>query len=258
MELTIALVQMRIAPSDPLKNLERMETFVKEAVNKGAQLVVFPEDAVCGPLQGQIDFVQHAPAYLARMQELASTYKVDLVPGSWTVVENGLLYNQVHYINSDGTVAGSYRKINLWETEKVAISPGSFSSVFPTRFGIVGLIVCWDIAFPALFADMNVQGVQLVVAPTYWSFTHYAEENDAVVDDEVLLIDSLCTTRAHENNILFAYCNAAGELELPGTTAVLSGRSQITHPLTKVVCKAEGNKEQVLIAHVSLDKLPSA
>jgi len=256
MDVTIALVQMRIAPSDPVKNLGRMEIFVKKAVSKGAQLIVFPEDAVCGPLLGQTSFVQHAPAYLEFMQKLAVKYSVDLVPGSWTVWENGLLYNQVHYINADGTVAGSYRKINLWETEKVAITPGSIASVFPTRFGNVGLIVCWDIAFPALFAEMNAQAVELVIAPTYWSFTRDAKEDEAKVDDEILLIDSLCTTRAFENNILFAYCNAAGEMKLPGAHTTLSGRSQITHPLTKVVCQAEGNREETLIAHVSLDKLP--
>ena len=257
MELTLALVQMLIAPNDPIKNLERIEEFVKKAVKQGAQLVVFPEDAVCGPLQGQTAFVEYAPAYLERMQIMAIKYNVDLVPGSWTVAENGLLYNQVVYINADGSVAGSYRKINLWETEKTAITPGAVTSVFPTRFGMVGLIVCWDIAFPALFSAMNTQGVELVISPTYWSFTRNADEVKDVVDDEILLIDSLCTTRAFENNILFAYCNAAGELEQPGVISVLSGRSQITHPLTKVVCKSEGNEEEVLLAHVVLDKSPA-
>jgi predicted amidohydrolase len=61
MELTIALVQMRIAFMDPLKNLTRMEAFVAKAKRHGADLVVFPEDVVCGPLGGQTAFVQYAP-----------------------------------------------------------------------------------------------------------------------------------------------------------------------------------------------------
>ncbi len=198
-----------------------------------------------------------AAAYLAHFEALAAKHAIDIVPGTWTVAENGLLFNQAHYINADGSLAGIYRKINLWETEKARITPGALTSVFPTRFGRVGLIICWDIAFPAMFADMVAQGVELVISPTYWSFTKGSDELGKVVDDEILLIDSLCTTRAFENNILFAYCNAAGELPGPQGNAVLSGRSQITHPLDKVVCKAEGNAEEMLFAKLVLLRAPA-
>ena len=252
MELTIALVQMRIAFMDPLKNLKRMEAFVAKAKRQGADLVVFPEDVVCGPLEGQTAFVQYAPEYLARMQALALKHAIDLVPGSWTVADQGLLYNQAHYIDATGALLGTYRKVNLWETERAYITPGVAASVFPTRFGNVGLIICWDISFPAMFAAMNAQGAELVISPTYWSFPRKALRSDELLSDEVLLIDSLCTTRAFENNILFAYCNAAGQLKHKGVVNVLSGRSQLTHPLDKVVCKAEGNKEEMLVAHTRL------
>jgi len=164
------------------------------------------------------------------------------------------LYNTAYYINKDGSIAGSYHKINLWETEKLAITPGASVSVFPTAYGMVGLIICWDISFPLLFADMNALGVELVISPTYWSFARPAEEVDAAVDDEILLIDSLCTTRAFENNIVFVYCNAAGDLKMDGIDAVLSGRSQITHPQEMVVAKVEGNAERSIMAKVQLNK----
>lgn len=254
MELCIALVQMEIAPSDPATNLRRMSEFVRQAKKQGADLVVFPEDAVNGPLGGQTEFVDSAPTTLAHFRALAVKHGVDLVPGTWTISEGGRLFNAAHYINADGTVAGVYRKVNLWETEKAAITPGAAAAVFPTRFGKVGLIVCWDISFPAMFAAMVAQGVELVVSPTYWSFTKKGEELDDVVDEEILLIDGLCVTRAFENNIVFAYCNAAGELNAYGQHAVLSGRSQITHPLEKVVCKAEGNAEEMLFARVTLER----
>lgn len=257
MEIAIALIQLDIAPNAPIQNIERMDEFVRQAKKQGADLVVFPEDAVCGPLSGQLDFVASAPAYLAHFQALAIEHAIDIVPGTWTVAENGLLFNQAHYINADGSLAGTYRKINLWGTEKAHITPGTLTSVFPTRFGLTGLIICWDIAFPAMFADMVAQGVELVIAPTYWSFTKGSDELGKVVDDEILLIDSLCTTRAFENNILFAYCNAAGELATPAGDTVLSGRSQITHPLDKVVVKAEGNAEEVLFARLVLERAPS-
>lgn len=251
MKLKIALIQMDIAPGAPLVNLPRMEEFVAQAKKKGADLVVFPEDAVCGPLAGQTAFVQHAPAYLQRMQALAAKYAVDLVPGTWTVAENGVLYNQAHYIAADGTLLGVYRKINLWETEKLVLAPGAVPVVFNTRFGRVGLTICWDISFPLLFAAMNAQGVQMVISPTYWSFPDGVEKKKEV-EDEITLIDSLCVTRAFENNIIFAYCNAAGVLEQVGSNSILSGRSQITDPSDKCVARCDGNKEEVLIAEVEI------
>jgi predicted amidohydrolase len=252
MEPTIALVQMEIAPMDPLRNLGRMEHFVAKAKAEGADLVVFPEDAVCGPLGGQTAFVQHAPEYQARMQALAARHAVDLVPGSWTVAESGLLFNQAHYINADGSLAGIYRKVNLWETERVHITPGTAAGVFATRFGQVGMIICWDISFPGMFASMVGQGVQLVISPSYWSFPRSAQGSDALQDEEILLIDSLCTTRAFENDVVFAYCNAAGTLQQPGIDTVLSGRSQLTHPRDKVLAKCAGNDEEMLVAQARL------
>lgn len=252
MDLTIALAQMRIVPMDPEADLERIRQFVAKAKRKKADLVVFPEDAVCGPLEGQTAFVDQAPHYLERMQAMAAEHAIDLVPGSWTVADQGLLYNQAHYINADGTMAGTYRKVNLWETEKAHITPGIAASVFPTRFGQVGLIICWDISFPAMFAAMNAQGAQLVISPAYWSFPRKALRSGNLINDEILLIDSLCTTRAFENNILFAYCNAAGQFKQGREVAVLSGRSQLTHPLEKVLVKSEANKEQLLVGHARL------
>ncbi len=250
--LTIAVAQMHVHPDDPLRNLERIEQLVQKAKKQGADLVVFPEDAVCGPLTGQTQFVEHAPAYLQRMQALAAHHAIDLVPGSWTVSEQGVLHNQSYYINADGTVAGSYRKVNLWETEKAVITPGHGPVVFPTRFGAVGLIICWDISFPQMFTAMNAQGVQLVISPTYWSFPEGTPKDAEAMRDEILLIDSLCTARAFENNIVFVYCNAAGVLHHAGSKSVLSGRSQVTHPLDRVIAQCEGNREELLLVSVEL------
>ncbi len=251
-KISIAVVQMHVQPNDPLKNLERIEEFVAKAKEQGADLVVFPEDAVCGPLTGQTAFVEHAPAYLGRMQALAVRYGIDLVPGSWTVLEYGALYNQAHYINADGSVAGVYRKVNLWETEKIAVSPGIGPVVFPTRFGQVGLCICWDISFPQIFTAMNAQGVQLVISPTFWSFPEGTVRDPEAKDDEISLIDSLCVTRAFENNIVFVYCNAAGVLESAAGKTILSGRSQVTHPEEKLVGQCDGNKEELLLVQVEI------
>lgn len=254
MKLAIAIAQMQVVPNDPVGNIVKIEEFIQAAKKRGADLVVFPEDAICGPLTGQSAFVSEAPGYLAHMQKLAITYGVDLVPGTWTVSDGIALYNQAHYITCDGVLAGVYRKTHLWETEKAIITPGSSVSVFPTRFGLVGMVICWDLAFPPMFIAMNHLGVELVISPTYWSHPLEVPGTSDVPNAEqqdIDLIDSLCTARAFENDIVLVYCNAAGTLSLPGGEAKLSGRSQITHPVHKVICRSQGNDEELLVAEVS-------
>ncbi len=253
MKLSIAVAQMSVALGDPKSNLSRIERFVSKAKKQGADLVVFPEDAVCGPLTGQTDFVAHAHSYLARMQELAVKYGVDLVPGTWTVSEGGALYNQAHYITSDGVLAGTYRKTHLWETETAHITPGGVVSVFATRFGLVGMVICWDLAFPPLFTAMNALGVELVISPAFWSIPLRspggAVSRKAKKEDRTL-IDSLCLARAFENDIVFVYCNAAGTLGTPEGKITLSGCSQVTHPSEKVISHARGGREKLLFAEI--------
>ncbi|MEO5733142.1 MAG: carbon-nitrogen hydrolase family protein [Rubrivivax sp.] len=253
MNLKIALVQLRITHGNPADNLARMDGFIAEAAAKGAQLVVFPEDAVTGPLSAQIAHLASAPMFLSECQALAVKHRVDLVPGTWVVAEPTGLHNVAHYIASDGSVLGSYRKINLWPTEQAQLTPGAAVSVFPTAHGMVGLCICWDLSFAPLFAQMKAQGAQLVISPTYWSFTRPAPQVETVEDGEIALIDSLCLTRAFEHGLAFAYCNAAGDLKAEGLDAVLSGRSQVTHPLEKVLVRAEGNDECVLVTTVRID-----
>ena len=252
MKIVIALVQFEVAPEDPDMNMARMETFIAKAATSGAQLVVFPEDAVTGPLEGQGSFLDRSAEFLAYFQELAAEYEIDIVPGTWTVADGAAVYNTAYYIQRDGTVAGFYSKMHLWETEAALLTPGPAAAVFPTSHGMVGLTICWDIAFPEQFAQMRQMGVELVISPTYWSFTRKAEQRRAIKVSEVDLIDSLCRTRAFENDIVFVYCNAAGEFETAEgeDDVTLSGRSQITHPQIGVVALAEGNAEQMLLARI--------
>ena len=119
--MKIALVQFEITPMDPLTNLTRIEEFVTKAKKKGADLVVFPEDAVCAPLQGQTAFVQYAPAYLQRCRP-GCKHAVDLVPAH-DGCGNGY-YTTKHTTFLRKRTDQHLQKDHLWETEKVSIARG--------------------------------------------------------------------------------------------------------------------------------------
>lgn len=107
---------------------------------------------------------------LGRFQDLAKKYKIDLVPG--TLIErdptDNNVYNTAHYIDKSGEVLLSYRKVHLWHPERLYLTKGEngFETV-KNRFGlVVGLCICWDIAFPETFRELALKkNAQLVIAP---------------------------------------------------------------------------------------------
>jgi len=87
MQLKIAVVQFGIEPFAPDKNLARAEGFIQDASEQGAQLVVFPEDFVTGPLQGRREWADLEHRYRSRFQALAAQYR----RGCNRAIQHGLL-----------------------------------------------------------------------------------------------------------------------------------------------------------------------
>jgi predicted amidohydrolase len=250
MTLKIATVQFSIKPNDPDYNMMRMETFIQKAAKEQCGLIIFPEDSVTGPLEGQVGHAYRSLEFFTFFQKLAFSYSIDIVPGSWALPENGLLYNTAYYFNSNGTLAGEYRKISLWDTEKAIITPGIYNDVFPTRFGLTGLGICWDMAFPELFKEMGNKGARLIIVPAYWSHTKLGQPSPENKIIDKALVHSLCVARAIENNITLVFCNAAGEYKNDYVHSVLLGHSKVTIS-TGIQVESNGNGEEILYFHHS-------
>src|SRR5215469_8119273 len=111
MLINIAVVQFEIRPFAPVENLTRAEQFIKEASSK-ADMIVFPEDFLTGPLGGNNAFADYENFYVQHFQRLAAKYKIDLVPGSFVEGDHNSLYNTTYYIDKTGSIRGRYRKVN--------------------------------------------------------------------------------------------------------------------------------------------------
>lgn len=257
MKVTIAVVQYEITQFSPDKNLARMEKFVKRASSL-ADLIVFPEDAVTGPLCGRMKFADITGRYKQHFQQLAKKYKIDIVPGSIIEDVRGKFYNTTYYINADGEVKGHYQKVNLWHPERTYLTPGKRASIANTRFGKVGLIICWDLIFPEIFREMMKQNVEIVICPSYWC---YGDAGTGIKHDpqsEIKLVDSLCVSRAFEHEIIMVYCNAAGMFQLEKYTDTLLGHSQITMPFKGCVKKLDHHKEEMFLYDIDTSILQDA
>lgn len=246
--MNIAIIQFKIAHLKQKENFARIEMFVRRATSKKADVVVFPEDCVTGSIFGNKKYLDHGKVR-KKFQMLAKKYDIDIVTGSCMEQTESGIFNTSYYIDAHGDVLGQYHKNHLYDTENHFLDAGKDISVFDTKFGKAGIIICWDILFADQFENMKKAGVQIVYCPSYWYKEIAGEKSKYNKNSEEQLIDALCIARAREFDITCVYANAAGTMKYhDGTRDTLIGHSQITAPFIGVVKKLEHNREAIILA----------
>ena len=257
-KLKIAVVQFRINQFEPEKNLKKAEKFIAQVSGK-ADIIVFPEDFLTGGVEADIieKFEDREGRYRKHFQELARKYKIDIVPGSFIEGTNSGRYNTTYFIDSSGKVKATYRKVNLWLTERKHITAGNQICVFNTKYGKCGLVICWDLNFPEIFRKMAQKGVQIVFCPSLWylgkDYKPYKKYNPRAEIDHV---NALCLARAVENNIVLVYAGAVGELKTSGGEGEEAiGHSQITVPIKGMLKRLNHDREIMFIQDIDISIL---
>ena len=151
----------------PMDNCRQFASFVEQAANQKADLVVLGE-ALTQPNLGKTyeEVAEPVPGPSTRyFGELASKHDLYLVVG--LVERDGpLIFNVAVLIGPDGKVAGKYRKVCLPRTEiEAGICPGREYPVFQTRFGKVGMMVCYDGFFPEVARELSKNGAEVIAWP---------------------------------------------------------------------------------------------
>lgn len=249
MRCKIAVVQFESRYSAFNKNLKRAEDFVKKAHEKKADIVVFPESFLSRPaVQIKENFIDTKSITKKFFQKIAKKYSIDIVTGS--VIEKdifGRRYNTSYYITSEGKVLSKYKKIHLWAEENRQLSKGSRVKVFKTKFGKIGLIICWDLTFSEVFRQMVKKNVEIVICPAHWCYGDAGKGLQYDHDSEIKFVDSLCVERAFEDEIILVFCNTAGKFKLKNKFDISIGHSQITEPFKGVIKKLDHNRETMFI-----------
>lgn len=162
---------------DVQENINKAEKMVKEAADNGANIILLPElferQYFCQ--EKRYDYYNYAlpleknPA-VNRFKEVAKELGV-VIPVSFYERDIDRLFNTVAMIDADGSVLGIYRKIHIpddhFYQEKFYFTPGdSGFKVFDTRFGCIGVGICWDQWFPETVRCMAVQGAEMLLYPT--------------------------------------------------------------------------------------------
>ena len=153
----------------PMGNCRLFEPLIAEAARQRADLVVLPEvltsydlgqsvEACAEPIPGP------STAYFGG---LAKQHNLYIVAG---LIERDrhLIYNVAVLVGPDGNVAGTYRKVSLPRSEvEKGVAPGSDYPVFQTRFGKVGMMVCYDGFFPEVARELSNRGAEVIAWPVW-------------------------------------------------------------------------------------------
>jgi N-carbamoylputrescine amidase len=174
--VTVAALQTALS-DDVAENVARVTELVREAAAGGAQ-VILPSELFEGRYfcrtQHEADFARAAPAAghptIEAMRALAKELGV-VIPVSFFERAGNAAYNSMALIDADGALLGVYRKSHIPDgpgyQEKFFFRPGDTGfKVFATRFGTIGVGICWDQWFPEAARAMVLDGADLLFYPT--------------------------------------------------------------------------------------------
>lgn len=265
--VTVAALQMQMS-TEVAENINTADRLVREAAKKGAQVILLPElferPYFCQErvydYYGYATPVDENPAVL-HFKKVAAELGVAL-PISFYEKDGNVLYNSIAMIDADGTVLGVYRKTHIpddhYYQEKFYFTPGNTGfKVWNTKFGVIGVGICWDQWFPETARSMAVLGAEMLLYPT------------AIGSEPVLGTDSMPhwrrTMKGHAaaNLMPVIAANRIGEEKVTPSVAnggqesslTFYGSSFITDGVGEVLEQAGRDKEEVLVHTFDLDAL---
>lgn len=186
--LSIAVLQCALAGSKS-ENVGRIEALVREAAERGAQVVLPPElfeSRYFPQTEDEHAFDLAAPVdghpTLRTMSALAAELEV-VIPVSFFERAGQSHYNSVAIIDADGTRLGIYRKSHIPDgpgyEEKFYFRPGDTGfRVWSTRYARIGVGICWDQWFPEAARAMALAGAEAILYPTAIGSEPEAPEDD--------------------------------------------------------------------------------
>ena len=215
--LKVACIQTN-SKSDPNINIREVSSLIRAARSNGAELITTPE--VVGMLEPNREKAlnkaqpENYHGVLREFRALSRDLAIWLLIGSISIkLSNGKLANRSFLINPDGQIIARYTKIHMFDVEvndgsiyreSATYQPGTSACLARTPWGLVGLTVCYDIRFPALYRDLAKAGAKIIFIPS--AFTEVTGEAHWHILQRAMAIENGCfivsaaQTGMHEQN----------------------------------------------------------
>ncbi|MBR3546690.1 MAG: carbon-nitrogen hydrolase [Bacteroidaceae bacterium] len=263
--MKIGIIQQSCT-SDVRKNMDKLACNIEDVCKKGAQLVVLQE------LHNSLYFCQVEDTSLFDLAEpipgpstdfyaqIARKHGIVLVTSLFEKRSTGLYHNTSVVFDTDGSVAGRYRKMHIPDDpayyEKFYFAPGDLGfHPIPTSLGRLGVQVCWDQWYPEGARLMALQGADLLIYPTAIGY----ESSDTPAEQERQREAWITVQRGHAvaNGIPVVTVNRVGfEPDPSGQTKGIQfwGSSFVAGPQGEILYQASKSEEENAVIEVDMKR----
>ena len=265
--IKVAAVQMQMTRVVE-ENIAKADKMVREAAANGANIILLPElferQYFCQ--ERRYDYYEYASTVeenvaVLHFKKLAAELGV-VMPISFYEKDVNNIYNTIAMIDSNGSVLGTYRKTHIpddhYYQEKFYFTPGDTGfKVWDTKFGKIGVGICWDQWFPETARSMALMGAELLLYPT------------AIGSEPILETDSAGHWRrvmqghAAANLMPLVAANRIGVEKVEPTDENGGQKSELCFYGSSFICDATGDivadasrdREEILYAEFDFDAI---
>ena len=243
--MRIGLAQMSME-SDIEANFQKSLAFIRDAAKQGVDIICFPEVQL-SPFFAQYEkmdvsryVIEENSRYISEMKFLCKEKGIYACPNFY-IEENGKRYDMSLLIDDKGCIIGRQKMVHIaqcecfYEQDYYTQSEEGFQ-VFDTKFGKIGIVVCFDRHYPESIRTEALRGAELVIIPTANTIAEPSE-----------LFQWEIRVQAFQNSVNIAMCNRVGRED----KMIFSGESVVCNYDGDVISSA-GSDETLLISEVDL------
>ena len=243
--MRIGLAQMSME-SDIEANFQKSLAFMRDAAKQGVDIICFPEVQL-SPFFAQYEkmdvsryVIEENSRYISEMKFLCKEKGIYACPNFY-IEENGKRYDMSLLIDDKGCIIGRQKMVHIaqcecfYEQDYYTQSEEGFQ-VFDTKFGKIGIVVCFDRHYPESIRTEALRGAELVIIPTANTIAEPSE-----------LFQWEVRVQAFQNSVNIAMCNRVGRED----KMIFSGESVVCNYDGDII-SAAGSDEILLISEVDL------
>ncbi|AXJ01363.1 N-carbamoylputrescine amidase [Cyclonatronum proteinivorum] len=237
-------------------NVDKTFAHIREAASRGAQIIctqeLYTSDYFCqNHDEAHFDLAVEIPGELTtETAKLAESLGVVIISSIFEKRAPGVYHNTATVHDADGSLLGIYRKMHIPEDpgfhEKFYFTPGDTGfKAFDTRFGRIGVLICWDQWFPEAARLTAMQGAEILFYPT--AIGVLPEEPETLKREFMDAWEIMHRSHAVANGCYVAAINRVGQ---EGDIRFW-GDSFVSGPFGQILAQA-GETPEILIAECDL------
>ncbi len=254
--VNIGLVQQSVT-DDPQLNLEKTIKDIRTAASGGANIVCLQELFMTRYFCDTEDYdnfnlAEHIPGpTTAKLQAVASELNIVIIASLFEKVDAGIYFNTTAVIDADGSFLGKYRKNHIPDDpgyfEKFYFAPGDTGyQIFNTRYGRIGVLICWDQWYPEAARIVSMMGAQILFYPTAIGWAQSQDEETNA--DQYQAWQTIQRSHAIANGVSVVAVNRSGiEKDMK-----FWGGSFVANPFGKVLYQAPHDSEDIKVVEADL------